>query len=109
VPEQIFILHYNIFFSTRLCYGTEQVGSVSVIKKKKNCFSAAPSSRIDLGLPADWLIIEDWLSEVDLATAGQTVKQCSAPSKDSTDARVFTWDAYPSKDIPFKSGNSDKH
>jgi hypothetical protein len=53
-----------------------------------------------LGLPADWLVIEDWLSETNLPAAAQTLTQLSTTSKDGPDTRVFTWDTYPSKEIP---------
>jgi hypothetical protein len=98
VTRKLNLLCGKIFFQPQVCYGTEY--SVVGMNVKEYFFSAAPSSRIDLGLPADWPVIEDWLSEANLATAGQTIKQLSAPSKDGNGAREFTWDNYPSKGIP---------
>jgi hypothetical protein len=63
-------------------------------------FSAAPSSRTDLGLPADWRIIEDWLSASDLPTAAKGTAQSSVENKKSQDSQLFSWDTYPSKKIP---------
>jgi hypothetical protein len=40
------------------------------------------------------------VTEANLAAAAQTTKQLSAPSKNGPDTRVFTWDTYPSKEIP---------
>jgi hypothetical protein len=53
-----------------------------------------------LGLPADWRIIEDWLSASDLPTATKATAQSSAASKKSPENQVFSWDTYPSKGIP---------
>jgi hypothetical protein len=53
-----------------------------------------------MGLPADWMIIEDWLSGAVLATPGPAKKQLSATNKDRIRTHEFTWDNYPSKGIP---------
>jgi hypothetical protein len=53
-----------------------------------------------MGLPADWVIIEDWLSGTDLTYPRPAVKGSITSNPDEVRIHELSWDDYPSKGIP---------
>ncbi len=65
--------------------------------------SAASCSRQFLGLPAEWKIIEDWLTDKTLPELRGTVSDSKPRAEEKCSGTVnykVDWDTFPKKDIP---------